>query len=74
MSLSRRLTDGEHYFLSNRLDRGQTISASFRVSGKRPELWHAEDGRVEPVFYRIENGRTTVPLQFDAGLHRSSTT
>ncbi|MGC4048416.1 MAG: glycosyl hydrolase [Paludibaculum sp.] len=65
MFLHRRLPDGEIYFLSNRQDRLQAINASFRVTGKRPELWHAEDGRVEPVSYRAENGRTIVPLRLE---------
>src|ERR1019366_5402416 len=30
------------------------------------ELWHADTGAIEPVSYRIENGRTTVPLQLAA--------
>ncbi|MGJ5817256.1 glycosyl hydrolase [Paludibaculum fermentans] len=65
MFLHRRLADGDLYFLSNRLDRRQSLEATFRVSGKRPELWHAEDGRIEPVSYRIENGRTTLPLRLE---------
>jgi hypothetical protein len=65
MFLHRRLPDGDLYFLSNRVDRQQTINATFRVTGKRPELWHAEDGRVEPVSYRIEHGRTTIPLSLE---------
>jgi len=66
MFVHRRLTDGDIYFLSNRSDRRLNIDARFRVSGKRPELWHADTGAIEPVSYRIENGRTTVPLRLEA--------
>ena len=66
MFVHRRLSDGDVYFLSNRTESEQMINATFRVNGKRPELWHADTGRMGPVSYKIENGRTTVPLQLDA--------
>lgn len=58
----RRLGDGDSYFIVNRKDRAEVVEAHFRVTGKVPELWHAETGTVEPVSYRIENGETVVPL------------
>lgn len=66
MFVHRRLADGELYFLSNRTARPQNIQATFRVTGKLAELWHADTAVSEPVSYRIENGRTTVPLQLGA--------
>ncbi len=60
--LHRRLADGDSYFLVNQQERTETIKARFRVTGKAPELWHAETGTSEPVSYRIENGETVVPL------------
>src|SRR5208283_4154170 len=39
--------------------------ASFRVTGKAPELWHPDTDRVEPVSYKIADGRTTVPLHLE---------
>jgi hypothetical protein len=35
------------------------------VTGKRPELWYAEDGRSEPVSFKIADGRTHIPLKFE---------
>jgi len=59
-----RTTDtGEIYFLSNGTTAAETIEAHFRVTGKQPELWHAETGTSEPVSYRIVDGETIVPLQ-----------
>lgn len=58
----RRLGDGDSYFLTNRKDRPEQVEAHFRVTGKAPDLWHAETGTVEPASYRIENGETVVPL------------
>ena len=66
MFVHRRLSEGEIYFLSNRGEHPQSIDGTFRTSGKRPQLWHADTGRIEPVSYRIENGRTTVPLNLGA--------
>lgn len=60
--LHRRLADGDIYFVDNREDRAESIDASFRVTGKEPRLWFAATGTIEPVSYRIANGRTTVPL------------
>jgi hypothetical protein len=61
----RRLADGDIYFLDNRSDRDQVVEATFRVSGKAPELWHAETGKSEPAAYTIAAGRTTVPLHLE---------
>lgn len=61
----RRLADGDLYFIDNRNARVESVDATFRVKGKAPELWFADTGRSEPVSYRIEGGRTTVPLHLD---------
>ncbi len=61
----RRLADGDLYFVDNRNECDETVDASFRVTGKAPELWHAETGKSEPVSYRIADGRTTVPLHLE---------
>jgi hypothetical protein len=65
MFVHRHLPDGDMYFLSNRSENPETVNATFRVSGRRPELWHADTGKTEPVSFRIENGRTTVPLELE---------
>jgi len=61
----RKLAEGDLYFVDNRNDRDETVDASFRVTGKAPELWHAETGNSEPVSYTIADGRTTVPLHLE---------
>ncbi len=42
----RKLADGDLYFVDNRNDRDETVDATFRVTGKAPELWHAETGKI----------------------------
>jgi len=61
----RRLTDGDIYFVDNRGDQGVSLDATFRVTGRQPELWHAETGTSEPVSFSIVDGRTTVPLHLE---------
>lgn len=59
----RRISDGEIYWVDNRNDRAETVNALFRVTGKAPELWHADTGKIEPTSYHIAGNRTTVPLR-----------
>jgi len=61
----RKLAEGDVYFLDNRSDQDATIDASFRVTGKTPELWYSETGKIEPATYKIADGRTTVPLHLE---------
>jgi hypothetical protein len=63
----RRSAQGDGYFLVNRKPRAERIEARFRVTGKAPDLWHADTGRIEPASFRIEGGETIVPLLLDPG-------
>jgi hypothetical protein len=58
--------DAEIYFVSNQREQFDSADCAFRITGKTPELFHADTGVIEraPV-WREENGRTIVPLQFD---------
>jgi hypothetical protein len=64
--IHRSLGDTDLYFVSNQRGRSVDLECSFRISGKAPELWHADTGTIEaaPV-WRIEGGRTIVPLHLD---------
>jgi alpha-L-rhamnosidase len=66
MFLHRKLDDGDVYFIDNREDRAENVDATFRVAGKAPELWDPATGEMQPVSYRIADGRTTVPLHLDS--------
>ncbi|KPF91882.1 glycoside hydrolase [Novosphingobium sp. AAP83] len=67
----RQLPDGHSYFVVNRANRPEAVEAHFRVTGKVPELWHADTGASEPVSYRIADGQTVVPLSLakDQSVH-----
>lgn len=58
----RKLSDGDIYWVNNRNDSAQHIAATFRVSGKVPQIWHPETGMTEPASYTIANGVTKVHL------------
>ena len=62
----RRVADGDIYYVNNRTDRIERTEARFRVTGKLPELWHADTGLSEPVSYRTEGDTTIVPLELQA--------
>ncbi|MDR3793498.1 MAG: glycosyl hydrolase [Terracidiphilus sp.] len=65
MFVHRKLDDGELYFVDNRKLHAERLEASFRVTGKAPELWDAATGATRAASYKTEGGKTTVPLALD---------
>jgi hypothetical protein len=64
--IHRTTPEAEIYFLANRKDRPEKVTATFRVNGKQPELWDAVSGqRRDLPQFKMENGRTSIPLEFD---------
>jgi hypothetical protein len=61
----RKLADADLYFVDNRGDQSAKVDATFRVTGKAPELWYAETGKTKPASFKIADGRTTVPLNLE---------
>ena len=61
----RKLSDGDLYYVDNRQDRNEDLDATFRVTGKEAELWHADTGMMEPASFRSADGRTTVSLHLE---------
>jgi len=64
--IHRRIGAVEVYFVSNQEYRSIDVDCQFRVSGKTPELWHADTGKIEtaPV-WRDEPPRTLVSLRLE---------
>ena len=62
-----RATDGaDIYFVTNHQRRPEDIVASFRVNGKRPELWDAVTGTIVPApVYEAAAGRVRVPIRLE---------
>jgi hypothetical protein len=60
----RALGDTDIYFVANPTPQDVETVCTFRVSGKSPELWWPETGRVEPAAaYEEMGGRVTLPLR-----------
>lgn len=60
----RKTADKDIYFVSNRTDALQSIECAFRAQGE-PELWITTTGETRTITeYTVENGITTIPLEF----------
>lgn len=59
-----RQVEGTHvYFVANPAPHHVMAAATFRVSGKSPEFWWPESGRIEPAaMFHQQDGSTSVPL------------
>ncbi len=58
--------DADVYFVANKNPENAETVCSFRVAGKRPEIWHPDTGRMEPVAaYETKDGVTRIPLRFE---------
>lgn len=63
--IHRQMADADIYFLTNQSDSSINVPATFRVSGKQPELWNPVTGEVRSLpDYRQDSTGTEVPLQF----------
>ena len=64
--IHRTTPEAEIYFLANRKDRLEKVTATFRQTGRQPELWNPMTGEQRELSnFEIENGRTSIPLEFD---------
>ena len=61
--LHRRTSEADIYFVVNRLEKPQNPTIAFRVQGKQPELWQAEDLSIcDAPVWEQKDGRTAVSL------------
>jgi hypothetical protein len=62
--IHRALGDADIYFVANPRPHEVKAACTFRVSGKRPELWWPETGRMDRAAVFAERGETTaLPLR-----------
>lgn len=64
----RRSPDADIYFIRNANAFKDTVQITLRVSGKQPELWQADSGKIlQPAVYDFtSDGRTRMPMSFQA--------
>ena len=62
--IHRRMDDGsEIYFVANKRPAPTEATCHFRVSGRRPEFWWPETGRIDrPALYSEANAVTSLPV------------
>jgi len=64
--IHRTSGDAELYFVISRNNHPATQNFTFRVSGRRPEIFDPESGSIRTAnAFRQAGGCTTLPLQFD---------
>lgn len=64
--IHRRHKEADIYFISNRRRRREHLVASFRINGRKPELWDAVTGQRRPApVYDIVDGQVRMPLQLE---------
>lgn len=64
--IHRIVGDTDVYFIHNTKDQPFTVEASFRISGRIPELWDPDTGGIKVAAHFIEkNGRTEMPITLE---------
>lgn len=64
--IHRALNDLDIYFVANPNPQPAEAVCTFRVSGKSPEAWFPDTGRMEPVsVFEESDGCTSIPLKFE---------
>ena len=62
----RVIADTDVYFVANAEPQVVEALCSFRMQGRRPELWHPESGKIErPAVYNDVGGHTRLPLRLE---------
>jgi len=65
MYIHKKLDDMDIYFVFNQQNRELNREILFRVPGKTPELWNAENGSItKPAIYSVEKNQTRIPVTF----------
>lgn len=64
--IHRTVGDKDVYFVSNQQAFSVKPTVRFRVTGKQPQLWWPDSGRIEPApVYAVKNGYTEIVLPLE---------
>lgn len=65
--IHRQTKEAEIYFVANQRYQPETFTIAFRSTGKTPELWNPQTGKMSPApVWRVSDGRTLVTLPLAA--------
>ena len=62
--IHRRAEGTDWYFVASPDEKARQVDVSFRVAGRRPELWNPETGETRTVPYAVRDGVTTARIVF----------
>lgn len=61
--IHRQLSEGDIYFISNQKNQTIKFSASFRITGKKPELWNPQTSEIRNLTtYKQSSHATLIPM------------
>ncbi|MBM3861268.1 MAG: hypothetical protein FJ395_16700 [Verrucomicrobia bacterium] len=63
--IHKRIGEDDVYFVANPEPREVEATCEFRVTGKQPELWWPDTGRIEAVACEQKDACTRIALRFD---------
>ncbi len=64
--IHRRSGEADIYFVANQTTNACRATCTFRIAGKRPELWDPETGAIRTLpEFSEQDGRISIPLRFD---------
>ena len=64
--IHRALADKDLYFVANSAPQAMDAVCTFRVTGKTPQAWFPDTGRIEPIsVFEEADGCTRIPLRFE---------
>ncbi|GAA4945600.1 glycosyl hydrolase [Algibacter agarivorans] len=69
--IHRKTSDAAIYFIANAKKESREISATFRVTGKQPELWNAETGKIKALAVWKDNSDGTISMPIQLGMEAS---
>ncbi|NLS90567.1 MAG: hypothetical protein GXX96_00085 [Planctomycetaceae bacterium] len=64
--IHRRVPDADIYFVANGADEAVEAAVTFRVGGRRPEIWDPQTGEISiPAVFENLGDRVRLPIHFD---------
>ena len=64
--IHRATPEADFFFVASSSEKTASGLLSFRISGKQPEFWYPDTGRIEKcAVYEVREGRTIIPMIFD---------
>ena len=64
--IHRTIGDAEVYFVANPVPKEVAATAAFRITGKQPEFWWPDTGRIaDAIAFEEKDGVTQVPLRLE---------